>query len=252
MDDVKRRVLLIAHGSREEDEGGAAPRIARDLRERGYDADFAYKGYLPPKVGDILERYAEQGVKEFDAVPLFIAPGHYSDKVVPKRLGLPEGCRSGVIDFHGSEMSVRLTPPFGTSRHMPLFLDRLLAGRGCRREDAIILIGHGSKDGQNTAMLRFNSDALRGMGWDNVLIAHNEENAPSVEDALRAAGDRRIMAVPMFVSKGIHTSEDIPSKLGVPCGEEVPGKDAARVRCTRPVGLEEGISDVICALLEAL
>jgi sirohydrochlorin ferrochelatase len=122
---------------------------------------------------------------------------------------------------------------------------------GEKGEDvAVVLIGHGSK-------LPYNKDVLeelqrrmetRGM-FKAVRVAFMQLNKPSIEEVLRdlaTAGLKEIVAQPVFLADGAHTTEDIPEKLKVAFEGVGKGRGAdVRLIYGKPIGVDERIVDVL-------
>lgn len=126
--------------------------------------------------------------------------------------------------------------------------DRAVGEEG--EDVAIVLIGHGSK-------LPYNKDVLdelrrrmetRGL-FKAVRVAFMQLNTPSIEEVLRdlaADGLKKIVAQPVFLADGAHTTEDIPEKLKIAfegVGEERRGD--VRLIYGKPIGVDERIVDIL-------
>lgn len=115
---------------------------------------------------------------------------------------------------------------------------------------AVVLIGHGSKLAYNQAVL----DELR-MRMEQravfkvVRVAFMQLNSPGIEGVLRElakSGIKKIVALPVFLADGAHTTEDIPEKLKIAfTGEwaEI-GKDVELIY-GKPIGVDERIVDIL-------
>lgn len=82
-----------------------------------------------------------------------------------------------------------------------------------------------------------------------VRVAFMQLNKPSIEEVLRdlaTAGLKEIVAQPVFLADGAHTTEDIPEKLKVAFEGVGKGQGAdVRLIYGKPIGVDERIVDVL-------
>ena len=126
--------------------------------------------------------------------------------------------------------------------------DRNVVERG--EDTAVVLIGHGSK-------LPYNKEVLEELGkriemrgiFKAARVAFMQLNSPSIEDVLRELaedGTKRIVALPVFLADGVHTTEDIPEKLKIAFEGAWAnlGRDIKLVYA-KPIGADERIVDIL-------
>ena len=81
----------------------------------------------------------------------------------------------------------------------------------------VVLIGHGSKLPYNREVLEELRRRIEMQGiFKAVRVAFMQLNSPSIEEVLRTFakdGMKNIVALPVFLADGAHTTEDIPKKL---------------------------------------
>ena len=186
-------------------------------------------------------------------IPLFMAEGYFSQRVVPRELELDgpltvrDGRRiqyTGVVGAHPRLADV-------TSR----LAEHALGPAGPRpAETALVVVGHGTvQDRRSKETVLAVVERLRGHGWAEVTAAFLEE-PPLVADVPRLVHAEQIVAVPLFVANGYHTTEDIPRDLGLgrgPRGWRNPSVvSGRRVWCTGAVGADPGLVDVIAELAD--
>ncbi|MDR3074941.1 MAG: hypothetical protein LBU30_02735 [Candidatus Methanoplasma sp.] len=250
---ANKGILIVGHGSRSGSNEPAVEMHAKYLRDRGYDNVYhSFKGYSKPYVQDVIEDMVSAGIDEVIVVPMFIARGHYANDVVPRRVGLQKGDTEGTAVICGREVRVRITDAFGYHRMLP---DTILKMAGEHevggKKNAVLLIGHGSKGGENKNMVMSNAEAVGNAG-KRVYAAFNEFNDPAVEDALSEMGRdgiEHIVAIPLFVSSGEHTDKDLPAKLGL----DGSGSRGSADRCgrtmsvtyTAPIGTRPEVGEII-------
>ena len=115
---------------------------------------------------------------------------------------------------------------------------------------AVVLIGHGST-------LPYNKEVLEELGrrielreiFKVVRVAFMQLNSPSIEEVLRTLakdGMKKIVALPVFLADGAHTTEDIPEKLKVAfegAWEEIGGD--VKLVYAKPIGVDDRIVDIL-------
>ncbi len=115
---------------------------------------------------------------------------------------------------------------------------------------AVVLIGHGSKLPYNRDVLEELRRRIEMRGIFKVVkVAFMQLNSPSIEETLRTLakdGMKNIVALPVFLADGAHTTEDIPEKLKVTfegAWEEI-GRDV-KIVYGKPIGADERIVDIL-------
>jgi len=122
----------------------------------------------------------------------------------------------------------------------------------------VLLIGHGSRLPFNKEMVDMHAGLLKNKGYC-VRTAFNEMTDPSIEDAMgsmAADGVSEIVALPLFVASGRHTTQDIPCKLGIPEGygsfvSAKYGKDIM-IHYNEPFGDDPGVTQVLLEKLKKM
>ena len=114
-----RTALIVAHGSAEDRNGNAAEMHARRLEALlNTRVKHIYKNCGESEVRNALSYLSRGDVEEVVVIPLFFASGMFSEKVVPRMIGLGEGDRGGTVEVDGKNVRVRVASPFGTDPHM--------------------------------------------------------------------------------------------------------------------------------------
>lgn len=115
---------------------------------------------------------------------------------------------------------------------------------------AVVLIGHGSKMAYNKELLDGLQRLMELRGVFKVVrVAFMQLNSPSIEEVLRELaknGIKKIVAVPVFLADGTHTTEDIPEKLKKTFEGEWAelGQDVELIY-GKPIGVDERIVDIL-------
>ncbi|MBI2300365.1 MAG: hypothetical protein HYU66_15705, partial [Armatimonadetes bacterium] len=250
-----RALLLAAHGSLENPASGlAARRHVQALRARGlfHQVAAAFWKEFP----SLREAAYEIVCDDVYVVPLFMAEGYFTSRVVPRELGL-----EGPLTLRGGQRW-HYTPAVGADPR----LAEVIAGRarsalaagGVNGDSAgLLVVGHGTvQNPRSKTTVLAHAEALRaggGFGW--VGTAWLEEQ-PGVVAAIGAAAADDVAVVPLFVADGKHTDEDMPRDLGlerlVGGGWRLPGQAAGkRVWYTSAVGTDPAMADVVLSLAAA-
>src|SRR5947208_3464832 len=85
-----------------------------------------------------------------------------------------------------------------------------------RPEDAILLVGHGSRDPEGVSQYHAFAAELTRRTDELVTSAFLEFNEPAISEAVRrcvAAGARRITVVPLFLGAAAHQKNDVPAAI---------------------------------------
>jgi sirohydrochlorin ferrochelatase len=109
---------------------------------------------------------------------------------------------------------------------------------------ALLLIAHGSRNAEANDDLWHVAEALRRRGFEHVQPAYLELAAPSIAEGGRlcvAAGAKRVMLVPYFLSAGVHVRDDLARFRGE-LAEAHPGVEFV---LTEPLGRHPLLIDVV-------
>ncbi len=82
--------------------------------------------------------------------------------------------------------------------------------------------------------------------------AYNEFQSPTVEEATERliATGKNVLAIPMFVSPGGHTTSDIPPKLGLEGSDSRDIGNGRWLRYTAEIGMHPMVSDILKARID--
>lgn len=252
-------ILIIGHGSPGDEKDSAAAKHAKRLSEiLGKDVRYAFL-HANPEVDVVLKGIAADAPDRLIVLPFFMAPGMYTEKVVPGIFGLEKGAREGEFDLGGKKVKVLIAPAFGSDSDM----GRIVCGcveRHARkgRSTAVVLIGHGSPDGTSSGNIKRIAEDVRQQGY-RVFTGSNEMEHPDVQEALQQAIEsvaETIVVIPMFTSGSHHSRVEIPEKLGLPAGKSerrIQYLDGiTTVVYTQEIGLEDGIADIFAGQCRVL
>lgn len=211
---MKTALVLAAHGSHHNAQSSdPARQHAAALRRRGiFDQVIVAFWKEFPSFRDVP--YLLEADQVY-IVPLFMADGYFSGRVVPRELGL-----EGAVTHRAGQV-LHYTAPVGTDpRMVDLIRARVAEAVGPELTESavsVVLIGHGTVQNRQSkqAVLDHVAALRQAAGYAEVLAAYMEEPPTIPEIHGLVAGDR-VVVVPLFVADGMHTAEDIPRELGLP------------------------------------
>ena len=127
------------------------------------------------------------------------------------------------------------------------------------KKEGVLIIGHGSKLNFNKEIMELHAQRLREMGFKDVRIGFNETSAPLIEETLEKMvkdGVDVIFALPLFIASGVHLTEDIPEKLGIPKNSsggtvKINGKTVT-IKYATPIGDDPRITEILAEKISKL
>ena len=104
----------------------------------------------------------------------------------------------------------------------------------------LVIVGHGSQLGHYKKVIEEHKNRILESGaFDDVKIAFAARNRkPSPDEAIRSMDCDVVYVVPLFISYGLHVTEDLPEFLGFPKGEGIKEGtfDGKKVIICEPIG----------------
>ena len=202
MEKNTRALLLVGHGSSLTRDASAPvyEHAARIRKRRHFDEVHVAFWKEPPWICDALGLIACDDVY---VVPMFLAEGYFTRRVVPRELG--------------PTRPAHLCPALGAHPCMA----RLVAKRAAsvpvpRRQTALVVVGHG------TERIATSSDTVRRVtrelrersGFARVACGFLDEQ-PRIESVVNDIDAAHVVLVPFFMGEGYHTRTTIPGVLGL-------------------------------------
>ncbi|UOY09633.1 sirohydrochlorin nickelochelatase [Methanonatronarchaeum sp. AMET6-2] len=112
----------------------------------------------------------------------------------------------------------------------------------------VLVIGHGSRLEHNKQLIMDFAERLEDhfsvVGYS--FLGMNEPKVPDALDSMLEKDLDKIVAFPMFLAHGVHTTEDIPEVLGLEDGRRVVDRDGEETEIvySSPLGMSEEIVDI--------
>ena len=264
-DSEAQALVVVAHGSHlNPDSSAPANNHADTIRETGV-FDEVRTGFWKeePSLREVLRTVEAD---EVYVVPLFISEGYFTEQVIPRELRLEEwdvdqwdsdglSADSATLAAGDVEKTVHYCGPVGTHESMTDVLIRraesVTGDPDVGPEFGFAVVGHGTERNENSAKaIEYHADRIRERGrFDEVQALYMDEE-PEVDDVTDYFESEDIVVVPLFVSDGFHTQEDIPEDMGLTddyqLGYDVPaGVDGHRIWYAGAVGTEALTADVV-------
>ncbi|AEA46839.1 cobalt-precorrin-7 (C(5))-methyltransferase [Archaeoglobus veneficus] len=125
----------------------------------------------------------------------------------------------------------------------------IVYAEGGGRLKGLIIVGHGSKLPYYREVMDYHKERIRQMGiFDEVEIAFAaHRRKPTVDEVVKKMESSVIYLVPLFMAYGVHTTEELPEKLGLEFKEGViEGEfEGKKVILCEPVGKDDFITYAI-------
>ncbi len=258
-------LVIAAHGSHK-NPGSSAPAFdhADRIRETGaFDEVRETFWKEEPSFREVLRTV---DAEEVYVVPLFISEGYFTEEVIPRELRLDDwepalwesdgtSADTATLTAEDTGQTVHYCGPVGTHDAMSdVIVQRAKSvtddpdvGKGF----GLAVVGHGTRRNENSAKaIEYHADRIREMGrFDEVQALFMDED-PEIDDVTDFFESEDIVVVPLFVSDGFHTQEDIPEDMGLTddyrTGYDIPELvDGHRVWYSGAVGTEPLLADVV-------
>ncbi|HMK46128.1 MAG TPA: CbiX/SirB N-terminal domain-containing protein [Methanocella sp.] len=109
--------------------------------------------------------------------------------------------------------------------------------------DALLIVGHGSRDPSADDILPYYVERLSRSGSFSEVAACYLEKAPQIPDVVRQLHADRVFIMPMLLAQGYHTRVTIPEELGISmCESFASGREFILLE---PLGRSEHIVTLI-------
>src|SRR6266487_2692979 len=211
-----RALLVVAHGSTVNPDS-SAPTLAHaaEIRRRNIFADVECAFWKEePSLRDALFLFDPKFVREVYVVPNFISEGYFTQTVIPRELEL-----NGRITKRASGQSWKYCEPVGNhSRMTELLLKRAgeVAQDANPAETSLLIVAHGTDLNENSAVAaKREAEEIRALAKYAAVLNVYMEESPLVSDWKKLATTPNVVVVPLFISDGLHSYEDIPGLLGI-------------------------------------
>ena len=254
-------LLIVGHGSTVNPDS-SAPTLAHaaEIRRRKIFAEVACAFWKEePSLRDALFLFDPESIREVYVVPNFISEGYFTQTVIPRELEL-----TGPATRRSNGQIWKYCEPVGNHSMMT----ELLLKRACEvaqdvspAQTTLLIVAHGTDLNENSAVAaKREAENIRALAkYGDVLNVYMEE-PPLVSDWKKLTKTPNVVAVPFFISDGLHSYEDIPVLLGIANERSVSNRRAERDEIFRhnphringrslfyapSIGTDSGFADII-------
>ncbi len=112
----------------------------------------------------------------------------------------------------------------------------------------LLVVGHGSSMPYNKQLIRDIADMLsHKMPGAVTRIGFMNINKPTIKDGLdsfKGTGVKKIVVFPLFLAKGVHTTEDVPGLIGLGEGQKRITYNGFDIVYADPLGADDLIAEL--------
>jgi sirohydrochlorin cobaltochelatase len=230
----------------------SAPTLAHvaEIRRRGIFAEVQCAFWKEePSLRDAIFLFDADSVREVYVVPNFISEGYFTQTVIPRELEL-----NGRTTKRANRQVWKYCEPVGNH---PLMTELLLkrANEIARELDpaktSLLIVAHGTDLNENSAVAaKREVEKIRALGRYAAVLNLYMEEPPRVSEWRQLTKTANVLAVPFFISDGLHSYRDIPELLGITGrgSASIFGAhkiDNRRVYYARSIGTDAGVAEII-------
>lgn len=242
-------LVLAGHGSHiSPNTAGLVWQYVDVLRARGVADEITATFWKePPFFHTALSNLS---ARDITIVPIFTATGYFTQTVLPTEMGLSQALTQQ------DERTIRITPPLGTHPQIRALVEKrvveALATYNLNpSEITVALIGHSTRRNPTSrAATEGHAAYLRTAFPGTQVEAIYLDDDPAIPTIYDKAQHNTIVAIPYFLAAGSHTTQDVPTALGLP-SRTAKGQVAGRtVYYMPPLGVGTELVDAILTLAQ--
>ncbi|WOV93795.1 MAG: CbiX/SirB N-terminal domain-containing protein [Candidatus Nitrosoabyssus spongiisocia] len=239
---MKRGMLLIDRGSREEEVIQELEQICKDLDERG---DYKFVNYCflevrPPYIKDVIPKCIGSDIDELIIVPYFLYPG--------KKIKLAV---NQVMKYQSdTDVKLLVTKVMSMNPTMRKVVDNRIedalkkeGGQLSKSDVDVLIVGHGSMDPNAQLALKYVVDGLADK-YRNMNYCFLEIEQPDISSGIKTCEKNNpniLVVVFYFLHNGAHVQRDILEDLN-PALEKSTIKKSI---ITKHIGVDDMMTDLI-------
>jgi sirohydrochlorin cobaltochelatase len=226
-------LIVLGHGSTvNPDSSTPTFRHVAEIRRRGIFAEVSCAFWKEePSYRQVLEMVESP---EVYIVPNFISEGYFTQKIIPRELGL-DGPLTHLAPRPGLPgRTLKYCEPVGNHPGMTELLlhrAREVAPGVDPGAASLVIVGHGTSLNENSGLaVKEQVERIGARGRFAEVLGMFMEEEPFVTGWQEQTVSRDVIVVPFFVSDGLHSYQDIPVLLGI---EQEPGAAASNAEVFR-------------------
>ena len=209
-------LLIVGHGSTVNPDS-SAPTLAHTaaIREREIFSEVACCFWKEePSLRDALLFFDDPAIRQVYVVPNFISEGYFTQTVIPRELEL-----NGRVTERIDGQVWKYCEPVGNHAAMTELLlkrAREVAPNVPESQTTLLIVGHGTGLNDNSAVAaKKQAEKIRELNRYAAVFSVYMEEPPLVSDWAKLTNTKNVVAVPFFISDGLHSYQDIPVLLGI-------------------------------------
>jgi len=221
-------LVLLGHGSTVNPDSSAPTfHHAGEIRRQGAFGEVVCAFWKEePSYRQVLDMVESP---EVYIVPNFISEGYFTQKIIPRELGL-EGAVTCLDPRPGlPARTLKYCDPVGNHPGMTELLlhrAREVAPGVDPGNASLVIVGHGTSLNENSGLaVKEQVARIQACAQYAEVLGMFMEEEPFVTDWQKQTASPEVIVVPFFVSDGLHSYQDIPVLLGIESG---PGAAARR------------------------
>jgi sirohydrochlorin cobaltochelatase len=211
-------LILLGHGSTVNPDSSAPTLLhADEIKRRGLFAEVVCAFWKEePSYRQVLDMVESP---EIYIVPNFISEGYFTQKIIPRELGLA-GPVTHLPPRPGlPARTLKYCEPVGNHPSMTnLLLHRAqeVAPGVDPRHASLVIVGHGTSLNENSGLaVKEQVARIQARNQYAEVLGMFMEEDPFVTDWQKQTASPDVIVVPFFVSDGLHSYQDIPVLLGI-------------------------------------
>ncbi len=239
---MKRGLLLIDRGSREEEVKEELQYICKQVKSKGnyYFSDYCFLEVVPPYIEDGIKKCLSQNIDALTIIPYFLYPGRKVKAAVNTAIGLQSK----------SKVKFTISKPMTLHKSLIKIVDDKINSvlkknkiTSPKIEVDVLLIGHGSKDPNARMSLRYVADGL-GEQYRSVKYCFLEIEEPNIKEGIKMCAQDNpniLVVMPYFLHKGAHVKRDIHEDLD----SAIADSSISNVLVSEHLGTDSGMIDLV-------
>ena len=209
MSNQKPAILLIGHGSRDDEAVTEFNQLAENFKQR-FPERMVTTGFLElarPTISDAVEKLIEQGVKNVHAVPGMLMTGTHTKRDIPNELNKLK-LKHGIRIEYGAELGIdpkMLQAARARIEEAEASINDYEAAHD-RRHTMLVVVGRGARDpdaNANISKITRYLDESMGFGWAATAFSGTADPlVPAVLERIKSLGVKRVIIFPYLLFTG--------------------------------------------------
>ena len=203
-----------------------------------------------PLMVDFMQRLPAADISSIVIVPVMTSVGYYLQSVIPKQIA---------TNPQASDFQIYIAPVVGLHQKVvdlvAARIDTMMATDAFAADDTtIVLVGHGTRRNANSCKSTYDllnrlKNLRPSLKFDIAFL----DQDPEAEAVANSISTENTLIIPFLISRGPHTTVDIPEAFGLDSGPEVTFPNRKQIGdgvcvCDLPVGMYPEIASLCVEL----